>query len=205
MNAPSLSLDLATALVVLPGPRCALADGSGARMVRPPEARDLFERGPVLLAHASLTARRLGLATPPRSRDLFDALELFVFVRPAKFCAPSAVGLAQALGLPEPQTTPDQAETLQTACRVLLNELADTPWPSREEAQAQPARPRVSARARASSRDGQGASASSASSTRQASCSASAWSATALGSGRPSAWASPTAEGAQNRAGRTKA
>ena len=136
MNAPSLSLDLATALVVLPGPRCALADGSGARMVRPPEARDLFERGPVLLAHASLTARRLGLATPPRSRDLFDALELFVFVRPAKFCAPSAVGLAQALGLPEPQTTPDQAETLQTACRVLLNELADTPWPSREEALA---------------------------------------------------------------------
>ena len=136
MNAPSLSLDLATALVVLPGPRCALADGSGARMARPPEARDLFDRGPVLVAHAGLTARRLGLATPPRARDLFDALELFVFVHPAKFCAPSAVGLAQALGLPEPKAVPDQAETLQTACRLLLNALAEAPWPSREEALA---------------------------------------------------------------------
>ena len=136
MNAPSPSLDLATALVVQPGPRCALADGQGARAVRPPEARDLFERGPVLMAHAALTARRLGLPAPPRSRELFDALELYAFVRPARFCAPSAVGLAQALGLPEPKGPPDQAQALQAACRQLLAELAEAPWPSREEALA---------------------------------------------------------------------
>ena len=90
MNAALPSLDLAAALVVLPGPRAAIADGGGARTVRPPEARDLFEAGPLLLAHAGMTARRLGLHAPPRSAAIFDVLELFAFVRPARFCAPSA-------------------------------------------------------------------------------------------------------------------
>ena len=136
VNAVTPSLDLAPALVVLPGPKCAVADGAGARAVRPPDARDLFEQGRALVAHAGLTARRLGLSTPPRSREFYDALELYAFVRPARFCAPSAVGLAQALGLPEPKAVTDQALTLQEACRVLLAELAETPWPSREEALA---------------------------------------------------------------------
>ena len=136
MNAVSSSLDLAPALVVLPGPKCAIADGSGPRPVRPPEARDLMEQGRVLVAHAGMTARRLGLSTPPRSRDLYDALELYAFVRPAQFSAPSAVGLAQALGLPEPKSPADQAQTLNIACRQLLEELAASPWPSREEALA---------------------------------------------------------------------
>src|SRR6185312_11873466 len=135
-NAVSPSLDLAPAVVVLPGPKCAVADQSGARAVRPPDARELFEQGRCLVAHAGLTARRLNLSTPPRSRDLYDALELFAFVRPARFCAPSAVGLAQALGLPEPKGVAEQAATLQEACRVLLAELAESPWPSREEALA---------------------------------------------------------------------
>ena len=133
MNAVSPSLDLAPALVVLPGPKCAIADGSGARAVRPPDARDLFEQGRALVAHAGLTARRLGLSTPPRSRELYDALELYAFARPARFCAPSAVGLAQALGLPEPKSPVEQCETLKTACGQLLAELAENPWPSREE------------------------------------------------------------------------
>lgn len=136
MNAPAASLDLAPALVVLPGPRAAVADGAGSQAVRPPEARDLFERGPVLLAHAAMTARRLGLNAPPRSPGMFDAMELFAFVRPATFCAPSAAGLAQALGLPEPKGAPAQAAALREACRVLLAELAATPQPSREEALA---------------------------------------------------------------------
>ena len=49
MNAVSPSLDLAPALVVLPGPRAGIADGAGVRMARPPEARELFESGPVLV------------------------------------------------------------------------------------------------------------------------------------------------------------
>ncbi|RYG02027.1 MAG: ATP-dependent DNA helicase, partial [Caulobacteraceae bacterium] len=103
MNAPTLSLDLAPALVVLPGPRAAVADGGGTQAVRAPDARELFERGPVLVAHASMSAKRLGLYAPPRASGLFDAMELFAFVRPARRTAPAAAGLALALGLPEPK------------------------------------------------------------------------------------------------------
>src|SRR3974390_3403512 len=120
VNASPVSLELAPALVVLPGPRAAVADGSGAQALRAPDARDLFDRGPVLVAHAAMTARRLGLNAPPRGPGIFDALELFAFVRPARFCAPSAAGLAQALGLPEPKGAPAQAAALREACRLLL-------------------------------------------------------------------------------------
>jgi ATP-dependent DNA helicase DinG len=130
------SLDLAPALVVLPGARAAVADAAGARLLRAPEARDLLEAAPVLVAHAAMTARRLGMNPPPRSVRIFDALELFAFVRPARFCAPSAAGLAQALGLPEPKGVQAQACTLAEACRLLLAELAAAPEPSREEALA---------------------------------------------------------------------
>ena len=130
------SLDLAPALVVLPGPRAAICDGAPARSVRPPEARDLFEAGPVLVAHAGLTARRLQTNPPPRSARIFDALELFAFVRPAAFCAPSAAGLALALGITEPRGAAEQAAALREVCALLLAELAERPTPSREEALA---------------------------------------------------------------------
>ena len=134
MNAVTSSLTLAPALIVLPGPRCAVADGSGARELRPPAARDLAEAGPVLVVHAGMTAKRLGLNTPPRARGVFDALELFAFVKPATFAAPSAVGLSQALGLTEPKGAVEQATTLREACELLLRDLETAPWPSREEA-----------------------------------------------------------------------
>jgi ATP-dependent DNA helicase DinG len=129
-------LALAPALVVLPGPRAAVADASGVRPLRAPDARDLFEHGPVLTAHAAMTARRLGLNPRPRAAGLFDALELFAFVRPARFCAPSAAGLALALGMAEPRGAAQMAQALLEACRLLLAELALTPEPSREEALA---------------------------------------------------------------------
>jgi ATP-dependent DNA helicase DinG len=136
VNAIPAVLNLAPALVVLPGPRCAMADASGPRALRPPEARELAERAPTVVIHAALTARRLGLQPPARSPNVFDALELYAFVRPARFCAPSAVGLAQALGLPEPKGVVEQAATLRDGCAQLLAELAEAPWPSREEALA---------------------------------------------------------------------
>jgi len=131
------ALQLAPALVVLPGPRCAICPPEGEpSSLRPPDARDLFSASPVLVAHAAMTARRLDLHAPPRSPRLFDVLELFAFVRPAQFTAPSAAGLAQALGLPAPQGPEAQAATLQLAARTLLAELAAAPTPSREEALA---------------------------------------------------------------------
>jgi ATP-dependent DNA helicase DinG len=137
VNLQTPPLDLAPALVVLPGGRSGLADGAEPRVVRAAEARDLFEAGPVLIAHAALTARRLGLPAPPRAPRLFDVLELFAFVRPARFCAPSAIGLAQALDLPAPRDAPSQAGALRAAAARLLGELAAAPSPSREEALAQ--------------------------------------------------------------------
>ena len=136
MNAISPALDLAPALVVLPGPRAGVADGAGARELTPAEAERLALRAPVVVAHAALTARRLGLQAPPRSRDIFDALELFAFVRPAQFCAPSAAGLALALGLAEPRGAAAQAGALADACRLLLAEVGEKPWPTREDALA---------------------------------------------------------------------
>lgn len=137
MSAPPIQLQLAPALVVLPGPRCAVCTPAGdAQPIRPPDARDLFESAPVLLAHAAMTARRLGLHAPARTPRIFDALELFAFVRPAQFTAPSAAGLAQALGLPEPKGPESQAVSLQQAVHALLADLAAAPQPSREEALA---------------------------------------------------------------------
>jgi ATP-dependent DNA helicase DinG len=115
----------------------AWADESGARALRPVEARGRFGAGPVIVCHAALSARRLDLAAPPRSPELLDALELFAFVRPARFAAPSPAGLALALGLPEPRGAAAQAETLRAACAALLEEVAERPTPSREEALAQ--------------------------------------------------------------------
>ncbi len=137
MNAPALALDLARALAVLPGGRSGVADGEGAHAARAAEARELFEAGPVLVAHAAMTARRLDLPAPARSARLFDVLELFAFVRPARFCAPSSVGLSQAFGVAEPRDAPAQAQALRLAAQGLLAELAAAPTPSREEALAQ--------------------------------------------------------------------
>jgi len=136
VNALSPALELAPALVVLPGPRAAVCDGAGARDVSAAQARQLAMSAPVVVAHAALTARRLELQSPARSRDIFDALELFAFVRPAQFCAPTAVGLALALGRPEPKGAAAQAAALREACAALLAELAEAPWPNREDALA---------------------------------------------------------------------
>ncbi len=130
-----LAAALPPALAVLPGPRAALA-GAEAQEVSAGAARRAFQDGPVLLAHAVLTARRLGLSAPARSRDLHDVLELWAFVRPARFCAPSPAGIARALGRPEPRTPAEQARALGDAARELLAELAEAPVPNREEALA---------------------------------------------------------------------
>jgi ATP-dependent DNA helicase DinG len=137
VNAPSPTLDLAPALVVLPGGKCALADDAGSREVTAGEAREVFEGGPVLVVHAAMTAQRLALRAPPRAPRIFDALELWAFVRPARFCAPTAAGLALATGLAEPHGAAAQAAAVRESVALLLAELSGRPTPSRDEALAQ--------------------------------------------------------------------
>ncbi len=126
-------LDLPPALATPPGAG-AMCDDQGARKIGRGAAEGLLTGGPVLVAHAALTARRLGLAAPPRSRDLMDVLELFAFVRPARFCAPSPTGLALALGLAEPRGAEAQAEALRESAALLLKAMTDPAWPGREAA-----------------------------------------------------------------------
>ena len=73
-----------------------------------------------VLCHMRNTARRL--ETTPFAA--FDLLELFAFVRPARFCLPTPRGLAAALGLAIPTTLDEEAELLFLAARALLAELA---------------------------------------------------------------------------------
>jgi len=126
-------LALPPALAVPPGAG-AICDASGARAIRRGAAEEAFTTAPVMVAHASLTARRLGLAPPGRSKDILDVLELYAFVRPARFCAPSPSGLALALGMSEPKGAEAQAEALSKAAAALLRELADPAYPLREDA-----------------------------------------------------------------------
>jgi ATP-dependent DNA helicase DinG len=124
---------LPPALATPPGAG-AVADDAGARRIKRGEAEGLFTGPAVIVAHAGLTARRLGLAPPPRGPGLFDALELFAFVRPATFCAPSPTGLALAVGLAEPAGPEAQALALREAAGLLLKELAGPDYPGREAA-----------------------------------------------------------------------
>jgi ATP-dependent DNA helicase DinG len=84
------------------------------------EAAKRARREAPMLCHGRATARRLGIAPFPA----LDLLELFVFVRPARFCLPTPRGLAGALGLTMPTRLEDEAILLIDAARALLGELA---------------------------------------------------------------------------------
>src|ERR1051325_10205700 len=72
-----------------------------------------------MVCHARAVARRLDMASFPA----FDLLELFAFVRPARFCVPTPRGLAAALGLVPPRNMAEGCVALATAARALLQEL----------------------------------------------------------------------------------
>src|SRR4051794_27781697 len=72
-----------------------------------------------IVCHARAVARRLDLA----GFAALDVLELFAFVRPARFCVPTPRGLAAALGLEPPRTMADQCVALIDSARALLREL----------------------------------------------------------------------------------
>jgi len=74
-----------------------------------------------VVCHARTQAARLRL--PPFAA--FDVLELYAFVRPARFVLPTPRGLAQAIGLALPTTLESEAASLIAAAGALLAELAD--------------------------------------------------------------------------------
>jgi ATP-dependent DNA helicase DinG len=76
-----------------------------------------------IVCHAKAVARRL--RTAPFSA--YDVLELFAFVRPARFCVPTARGLAECLLLTPPEGAEQEAQTLIAASRALMAELRASP------------------------------------------------------------------------------
>src|SRR5437868_5934905 len=87
----------------------------------PADARSRVERETPMLCHGPATARRLDMPGFPA----LDLLELFAFVHPARFCVPTPRGLAEALGLPAPASSPEACVTLATVARALLEKLAE--------------------------------------------------------------------------------
>ncbi|MGQ7828709.1 ATP-dependent DNA helicase [Altererythrobacter sp. Z27] len=85
---------------------------------------------PVLLLNAPLVASRLGY---PDLSGL-DLLELFAFVHPARFCVPTPRGLAEALGLEEPQGDENVPAFLQAAAGALMAICESAEWTEREGA-----------------------------------------------------------------------
>jgi ATP-dependent DNA helicase DinG len=85
----------------------------------PAEARRRVEDETPMLCHAQATARRLDMPVFPA----LDLLELYAFVRPARFCIPTPRGLAEALGIDRPRRPTEECVVLITAARSLLEEL----------------------------------------------------------------------------------
>ena len=75
------------------------------------------------VCHRKAVARRLGIPL----FSAFDLLELYAFVRPARFCVPTIRGLADALILSAPDTLEQEAESLFQCARTLLAELTASP------------------------------------------------------------------------------
>jgi ATP-dependent DNA helicase DinG len=87
---------------------------------------------PVLLLNAALTGARLARADVAG----LDLLELFAFVRPARFCTPTVGGLARALRQEVPETPEAEARFLRVAAALLLAEAAAPDWLFRKGAYA---------------------------------------------------------------------
>jgi len=102
--------------------RAVVLEGSGELVVADPEAvrARLKCGGTPILVHRPATATRLGLGGFAAA----DVLELFAFVRPAEPIVPSAVGLADALGLARPRGLEAEVSVILAAAIELLRQIA---------------------------------------------------------------------------------
>nr|WP_246050716.1 ATP-dependent DNA helicase [Asticcacaulis tiandongensis] len=113
-----------------------MSDGRMASPIGIPQARELWGREGLLVANAPLIRQRLFSGRQHREARHFDLLELFAFVRPARFCAPSVAGLALAVGYSEPEDTEAQARILAQVALALGRELTEAPLAFRLMARA---------------------------------------------------------------------
>ena len=112
----------------LPRAPALIADSRGAVWLTPdgeiedvpvPEAIDRARAEVPYVCHLPAVLRALD--TPPFAA--FDLLELFAFVRPARFCLPTVRGLASAIGVAPPEGQEEAASLLPLLAARLLAEL----------------------------------------------------------------------------------
>ena len=127
-DTPSAPSGLASALAALPSLIMRARDG----LIRHADGRfeavplnalaDRLAAAPHILCHAKAVARRLNQPAVAG----FDLLELFAFVRPARFCLPTVRGLADATGqlLDNPHDHAAQADAMPGIAAALIDELA---------------------------------------------------------------------------------
>jgi len=106
-----------------------IATAEETRAVSRGEAIRIAADTPTILLNAPLIGQRLG---HPEINGL-DLLELFAFLRPARFMVPTPKGLARAAGLAIPESDAEVAPLLRRAAEALLA-VPDGDWPEREGA-----------------------------------------------------------------------
>ena len=117
-NRPNIRLPRACVLIAERGEAVLLdADGELHRLSAA-EAGARAHESPPIVCHARSVQR--SLATTQFAA--YDLLELFAFVRPARFCVPTPRGLARALGLAVPEDSDGAASAMLDAARILLTE-----------------------------------------------------------------------------------
>lgn len=128
--------------IALPDIPIVVLDGEGALWLSPDgDFKHLNKRNaaaelaasPVIGCNGPLLRERLHA----KDAVIFDVLELFAFVRPAKFCVPTPNGIARALDLPLQAQAAQQALGLVTAVEKLLGECAQLSEPETVTAIAQ--------------------------------------------------------------------
>ena len=117
-----VALPEAPALVLAPGRAVWLSvSGEIEELSLGEAAKRLAGDTPPFVCHARAMARRLGI----NAFHAFDLLELFAFVRPAGFCLPTTLGLADALDLKRPGDHAGEAVLLLDAAAKMLRMLVD--------------------------------------------------------------------------------
>ncbi|MCH4024167.1 MAG: ATP-dependent DNA helicase [Acetobacter sp.] len=122
MTSPSTSPSDAWAIIALHGALSALSPDGEILTLSAAKFHEQAGRGPFLLIHTHATARRAHLRALPRD-SVFDLLELFAFVHPARLVAPTPLGLAVALGLKPEENAFPGPELLPRLMALLLNDL----------------------------------------------------------------------------------
>ena len=117
---PSPSLPAAPVLVAGFAAAAWLEPTGEIGLLTPAEAARKVAAHMPMLCHGPATAKRLGI----ERFAAYDLLELFAFVRPARFCLPTPRGLAEALGQAPPHGLEDEAASLHRSAAALIAELA---------------------------------------------------------------------------------